>query len=90
MKNSPMNPFNPGMPIELSVMIRNTVAYTGMMWLNPPYSADHARVPAFINDADDQEERAGRNAVIDHLQDAALQRHRRGGKNAQHDETRGG
>ena len=35
---SPMKPLSAGMPIDDSVMIRNTAAYTGMIFDRPPYS----------------------------------------------------
>src|SRR3990172_222190 len=38
----------------------------------PPELLDEARMPPFVDDPDDEEERAGGNAVVDHLEDAAL------------------
>ena len=35
-RNSPMNPFNPGMPIEASVMMKNAAVRRGMTFFNPP------------------------------------------------------
>ena len=48
---------------------------------------DLARVAALVEDADEEEERAGREAVVDHLEDRALERHRREGADSQDDEA---
>ena len=45
---------------------------------------DFQRVAAFIEEADQQEECTGRNAVVQHLIDGAIETHLREGENAQH------
>ena len=70
MVNSPTNPFSSGRPAELSIAMANTTANFGITCARPPYSVI-ARVPALVDDADDQEQHAGRDAVIDLLQHAA-------------------
>ena len=52
----------------------------------PAVLRDLPGVPPLVDDADDQEERAGRDAVVDLLDDAALDAHRVEGEHAQHDE----
>ena len=48
---------------------------------------DHARVPPLVDDSDEQEERARRDAVVDHLEDGALQAARIEREHPQHDEA---
>ena len=53
MVNSPMKPLSAGRPIDDMVMIRKTVAKTGITAEMPPYSRDQAGVPLLIDDADE-------------------------------------
>jgi hypothetical protein len=62
-----MNPFSVGSPIDDIVITRKTAAKTGITFDRPAVLRDLARVPALVDDADDQEERAGRDAVIELL-----------------------
>ena len=71
--NSPTNPFSVGRPIDDIVMIRKIVANTGILSRDPAVFGDQPRVPPLVDHADEQEEGAGREAVVDHLQDAAVQ-----------------
>ena len=64
-----MKPFSGGIPIELSAASRNTMVKTGITLHQPAVLGDLARVPPLVDHADDQEEHAGRDAVIDLLQD---------------------
>src|SRR5207247_9512790 len=84
--NSPMKPFSNGKPIEERVMIRKTTAYIGMTLESPPNCAI-SRMPSFIDDADDQEQRARRDSVIDLLDDASIQAIRVQCKHAERNEA---
>ena len=53
----------------------------------PPNSLDFVRVAAVVEHADRQEERAGGNAVIEHLVDRALNRNGAERENAEDDEA---
>ena len=84
---SPMKPFSGGMPIELSAAIRKTMVKTGITLQQPAVLGDLARVPPLVNHAHDQEEHAGRDAVIDLLQDRARDARRIQRENAQRAEA---
>ena len=66
-----MNPFSAGSPIDDIVITRKIAANTGIDLREAAVLGDLARVTALVNDADDQEERAGRDPVVDLLDDAA-------------------
>jgi len=68
MENSPTNPLRPGMPMELSAVKKKTMVRTGMARIRPPYSGDFAGMAPLIDHADDQEEHAGGDAVVDLLE----------------------
>ena len=71
-RNSPMNPFRPGIAIDDSVMIRNAATSFGVTCFRPPYSAiwrvclRSDSMPTIMN------RRAGADAVVQHLVDGAL------------------
>ncbi len=57
---------------------------------NAPQAAvlgDHARVAALVDEADEQKQRTGRQAVIDHLQHAAADAGVVEGVHTEHDEA---
>ena len=83
-RNSPTKPFMPGSAIDDSVMIRNAATSRGMTAFEPAELGDQARVAAVREHADDHEERAGADAVVQHLVDRALQPSSR--EQAEHDE----
>ena len=86
-RNSPTNPLSPGTPIDDSITSMNPAAKIGATcWM--PLSSEILRVvPALVDHPDEEEQRAGRHAVVDHLQHAARQRLRREGERAEHDEA---
>ena len=83
-------PVEPGKPDARQAGEDHRVEINGSCEANPAELADFARVIAFVNHADQEEQRPGRQAVVDHLQKAA--RHSLGieGEHAQHAEARDG
>ena len=69
--NSPMNPFSAGSPIDESAAMRNSVGVHRHLLRQAAVVRDHARVAPLVDDADEEEERAGGDAVVDHLEDRA-------------------
>ena len=70
MRNSPTKPLSPGRPIEDSITTMNTAAKMGAGFWRPRSSAI-SRVAALVDHPDEEEQGAGGDAVVDHLQDAA-------------------
>ncbi len=52
-------------------MIMKKVAKTGITLREPAVVGDHAGVAPLVDEADEQEERAGGEAVVEHLEDRA-------------------
>ena len=71
-------------------MIRNAATSCGMTVLQAAELRDQPRVPAVGQHADDEEEPAGADAVIQHLVDRALHALHVHRADAEHDEARGG
>ena len=82
-----MKPFSGGMPIELSAASRNTIGEHRHHLHQPAVLGDLARVAPLVNHADDQEEHAGRNPVIDLLEDRARDSRRVQRENAERAEA---
>ena len=87
MRYSPTNPFRPGTPIDESITIMNPAAKIGATAWRPFSSAMLAGVAALVDPPDEEEQRAGRQAVVDHLQHAAGDRLAGDGEDAEHDEA---
>ena len=71
-RNSPTKPLRPGTPIDESITSVNTAAKIGATFCRPLQLGDLAGVAALVDHADEEEQRPGRDAVVDHLQHAAL------------------
>ena len=67
-RNSPTNPLSPGRPIDDSITSVNTAGEDRRHLLQAPQRGDLAGVAALGDHADQQEQRAGRQAVVDVLQ----------------------
>ena len=74
MRNSPTKPLSPGTPIDDSITTMNTAAKIGATFWMPLQLGDLAGVAALVDQADEEEQRAGGHAVVDHLQHAAGER----------------
>ena len=72
-RNSPTKPLSPGRPIDESITTMKTPAKTGADLLDAAELGDLAGVAALVDHADEEEEGAGGQAVVDHLEHAALQ-----------------
>ncbi len=71
-RNSPTNPFVPGTPMLLK---RDDGQHRGEHRHDARDAAvrvDQPRVPTFVDHADEEEQRAGRDAVVDHHHQRAL------------------
>ena len=68
MRNSPTKPLSPGSPIEDSITTVNTPASRGAGFCSPPQLGDLAGVAPLVDHPDQEEQGAGREAVVDHLQ----------------------
>ena len=66
-----MKPLSGGIPMELSAASRKMMREDRHHLHQPAVLGDLARVPPLVDHADDQEEHAGGNAVIDLLDDRA-------------------
>ena len=84
---SPTKPFRPGTPIELSMTTMKPAAKIGATDWMPVQLADLAGVAALVDPADHEEQRTGRDAVVDHLHDGAGDRLGRERERAEHDEA---
>ena len=71
MRNSPTKPLSPGTPIDDSITTVNTAAKIGADLLEALELGDLAGVAALVDHPDEEEQRAGGDAVVDHLQHAA-------------------
>ena len=71
-RNSPTKPFRNGRPIDDKRRNHKQRGKPGHRCRQPAKVADQARVPAFVDEADKQKQRAGRDAVIEHLIERAL------------------
>ena len=70
--NSPMKPFVPGTPMLANVDDDEERRVDRHHLGEAAEVVEHARVAAVVDDADEEEERAGRDAVVHHLEDGAL------------------
>ena len=66
-----MNPFSVGRPIDDIVMMQEDRRVDRHHLRQAAVLGDLARVPPLVDDADEEEERAGRDAVVELLDDAA-------------------
>jgi len=66
MRNSPTKPLSPGNPIEAKVARRNA-PYRRASPRETAVVLDQPAVPSVVDHADEHEQRSGREAVIDHL-----------------------
>ena len=87
MRNSPTKPLRPGRPIEVSIDDREDAGQDRRRLLEAVELGDLAGVAALVDHADEEEQRAGGDAVVDHLQDAALDALRGEGEGAEDDEA---
>ena len=71
-RNSPTKPLRPGRPIELSITRVNTAGQDRGRLLQALERGDLAGVAPLVDHADEEEQGAGGDAVVDHLQHAAL------------------
>ena len=71
MRNSPTKPLRPGRPIDDSITTVNTPAKIGADLLQALELGDLAGVAALVDHPDEEEQGAGGDAVVDHLQDAS-------------------
>ena len=84
---SPTKPFSPGRPMLDSAMNTMQNVEQSAAWAHAAVVADLAGVVAFVEHADDQEQAAGRQAVVDHLQQTAGQAGAVEGEHAEHAEA---
>ena len=87
MRNSPTKPLSPGRPIDDSITTVNTAARIGAAFCRPVQLGDLAGVAALVDHADEEEQGAGRDAVVDHLEHAALEALGGEGEGAEDDEA---
>ena len=85
-RNSPTNPLSPGRPTALITTARKTAARIGADFWRPPSSADLGGAPPLPDHADEEEQGAGGQAVVDHLEHAAGDPLGAEGEEAEHDE----
>ena len=71
--NSPMNPFSVGQADRGEEDDHEERRVDRHDAREPPVLGDEAGVPALVDDADEKEQASGREAVVDHLEHAALQ-----------------
>ena len=69
-RNSPTKLLSPGSPTDAKTANRNAPVSHGVTLASPPIFAQVARVGAFVDHPHQQEQRAGRQAVVHHLQHA--------------------
>ena len=86
-RNSPTNPFSPGRPIDDSVTMQKRRDEPRHHVLQAAELGDQPRVPPIRQHADDEEEAAGADAVVQHLVDRALHALRVHRGDAEHDEA---
>ena len=89
-RNSPTNPLSPGRPIELIITTRKTAARTGTDFCRPLQLGDLPGVAALVDHPDQEEEGAGGQPVVDHLEHPAGDALGREGEDAEHDEAQVG
>ena len=65
---SPTNPLRPGTPIDDSITIMNAGGEDRRHRLDALQLGDLAGVAALVDHPDEEEQRAGGHAVVDHLQ----------------------
>ncbi len=71
MLNSPTKPFSPGSPADDSATTTNRKPKIGICFHKPAEVGQQAGVPPVVEHADQQEQGAGAQAVVDHLQGRA-------------------
>ena len=71
-RNSLTNPLSPGRPMLESTKNTKKNAITGIRRARPGQLVDVARVEAVVDHPDHEEHRPGRDAVVDHVEDRAL------------------
>ena len=69
-RNSPTKPLRPGRPIDASIDDHEDAGEPGRDLLDALQLGDLVGVAPLVEEAEQDEERAGDDAVVDHLQDA--------------------
>ena len=86
-RNSPTKPLSPGTPIDDSITTVKAAAKIGATSWMPLQLGDLAGVAALVDHPDEEEQRAGGHAVVDHLHHRAGDRLRGERERAEHDEA---
>ena len=86
-RNSPTKPLRPGRPIDDSITSVNSAGEDRRHLLQALELGDLVGVAALVDEADQEEQGAGDDAVVDHLQHAALEALGGEGEQAEDDEA---
>ena len=73
-RNSPTKPDRPGRPAEANTKNPNVTAHTGMSAAGAAELRDRPVVGPLVDHADEEEQGAGDQAVVDHLEDRPVHR----------------